>query len=290
MNETLVTVIVPAYNHEKYIIECLESVNNQTFKDFQWIVVDDCSKDRTPEILKENQEKYGYELILHEKNKGISATLTETIKDYAKGKYLTFCSSDDAFLPIKIESQLRYLQENPQYAMCYSRSILINENSEELSDKDTTQYKSGYIFEDILCRKFFLGIDTMYRTEVIRELGYYESGVMAEDYYMYSKIAQKYQIGFLNQYLYKYRVVELSTKRDPWKLVMSHRQTVDMFKDDALYPKAVKAWEIRSAAIISFYTKYKGKAIWFVVKNLDYYILHPNEAVSVAKFLILRWK
>lgn len=291
MNSTLVTVIVPAYNHEKYVLECLESINNQTYRDFQWIVVDDCSKDKTPEILKKNQKKYGYELILHDKNMGLSGTLTETIRDYAKGEYLVMCASDDMFLPNKIEAQLKFLQENPKYVMCYSRSISMNEKSEEYPNRNTfAGYKSGYIFEDILCRKYNIGINIMYRTKVFGEVGYYEPNVLAEDYYLYCKIARKYEIGFLDQYLYKYRVAELSTKRDPWKLVMSHRQTVDMFIDDPAYPKAVKFWEIRSAMIISFYKKYKIRSIKYVFKNLDYFLVHPHDSIAFSKYLLCCWK
>ena len=141
MSEYLVTVLVPAYNHELYIIDCLEAIHHQTYRDFQWIVVDDCSTDRTPELLKENQSKYGYELILHKKNIGISATLTETIRDFVKGEYLTMCASDDMYLPSKIEEQLCFLRNNPQYKMCYSRSLPINTQSEVLEDNDPSQYR-----------------------------------------------------------------------------------------------------------------------------------------------------
>lgn len=291
MNNTLVTVIVPAYNHEKYVLECLDSINNQTYRDFQWIVVDDCSQDKTPELLKENKKKYGYELILHDKNMGLSATLTETIRDFAKGEYLVMCASDDMFLPNKIEAQLKFLQNNPQYVMCYSRSIAMNEKSENFPNKDTfSGYKSGDIFEDILCRKYHIGINIMYRTKVFAEVGYFEPNILAEDYYLYCKIARKYKIGFLDEYLHKYRVAELSTKRDPWKLVMSHRQTVDMFKDDVLYPKAVNSWEVKSSLIIAGYKKYKLKALKYFVKNMDYFFAHPKNLFYITKYLVVDWK
>lgn len=88
----IVTVIVPAYNYEKYIIECLDSIHEQTFRNFQWIVVDDGFKYAIPQILRYNQEKYGYPLILQE-NKEVSQKLTDTIKNYTAGKYLCICIS-----------------------------------------------------------------------------------------------------------------------------------------------------------------------------------------------------
>ena len=292
MKEILVTVIVPAYNHEKYVLECLESIDKQTYRDFQWIVVDDCSTDNTPQLLKDNQEKYGYELILHDHNMGLAATLTDTIKNYVHGKYYTICASDDAFFPNKVESQLNYLQQHPQYGMCYSRCAYIDANSEELPDKDngSSEYKSGYLFEDILCRKYFIGVNTMYRTDVVESVGYYDPTILAEDYYMFCKISRAYEIGFLDEYTRKYRVIELSKKRDPWKLVMSHRQTVDMFKDDPLYAKAVKSWEVRSAMILCPYIKYKIKSISYIIKHFIFFVTHPKEGLFVFKYLLISWK
>lgn len=290
MKDFLVTVIVPAYNHERYVLECLESIHNQTYRNFLWVVVDDFSKDRTPEILKEHKDRFGYELVLHDRNWGISKTLTETIKTYAKGEYLVLCASDDVLLPNKIELQLKFLQENPQYGMCYSRSIPIDENSVEIKWRDRYKYKSGFIFEEVLCREFSLGIDTMYKTEVLKDVGYYSSNILAEDYYVYSKIAQKYQIGFLDAYLYKYRVTELSKKRDPLDLVMSHKKTVELFKNSEAYSKAIKAWEIKSTLIIASYKKYKIKAARLFINNWKFFICNPYDLLRIIKYLFFIWK
>ena len=290
-NGPLVSVIVPAYNHEKYVVDCLEGIASQSYQNIQWIVVDDCSNDKTPQILRENQTRYGYQLILHKENKGLSATLTEAIKDYSKGSFIVICASDDVFLPNKIESQLSFLQENPQYVMCYSPSIYIDSNSNVIPMKEDIRcYRSGYIFEEVLCRKFFMGINTMYRSKVFEEVGYYEPGIMAEDYYLYSKIAQKYEIGFLNECSLQYRVVEISKKRDPWKLVLSHKQTLDMYKEDELYSKAVRAWEVQSAMIIALTPKYKLIAFKYVIKNFWYFVCHPLDFLRVSKYLVFIWK
>lgn len=291
MIDKIITVIVPAYNHEKYILECLDSIHNQTYRDFQWIVVDDCSSDKTPQILLENQEKYGYELIMHKENVGISATLTDTIKNHARGELITMCASDDMYLPNRIEEQVKFMQAHPEYAMSYSKAVKMDVNSVELPRVDDfSKCKSGFIFEDVICRMFPIGIGVIYRKQVLEELGYYANGIMAEDYYLHCKIAQKYQIGFLDQYLSKYRVAELSTKRDPWKLISSHKQTIETFNNEPIFRKALRYWEIRSAGILIFYKKYKLRSIWFVLKNFDYYIARPKELISNLKILALSWK
>ena len=99
-----VSVIAPAYNHEKYIESCLRSIANQKCEDMELIVLDDCSKDRTPQIIRQllAQESFqkafsmGTKFIPHEKNKGAHDTINEGLL-MAKGKYLAVINTDDAF-------------------------------------------------------------------------------------------------------------------------------------------------------------------------------------------------
>ena len=93
-NCPLVSIIVPCYNHEKYITECIGSIMNQTFRNFELTVIDDGSKDQSFEVLKSLQKKYEFNLI-HQENRGISATLNRGIKEFSRGKYISFCASDD---------------------------------------------------------------------------------------------------------------------------------------------------------------------------------------------------
>lgn len=267
-NGCLATVMVPAYNHEKYILECLEGLANQTFKDFQCIVTDDHSSDKTPQILKENQSKYGYELILNEENEGISASLNNMAKNYAHGKYLFICASDDVYMPDRIEKQVRFMEEHPQYGMCYARTIRMDLNSNIIGRDEKKCYKSGLIFEDLFLRKYNIGICVAIKSSVLAEVGYYKPELMAEDYYMNCKIAEKYEIGFIDDYLLKYRVAPLQGKRDPKKLINSHRKTIDFFSHRPEYKAAIKNWEIRSAVLLAPFNKYKKEALKFILRNI----------------------
>ena len=290
--EYLATVMVPAYNHEKYIIECLEGLANQTFKNFQCIVTDDCSTDRTPQILEENQRKYGYELILNKQNVGISASLTNMAQNYARGKYLFICASDDVYTPDRIEKQVKYMEEHPTYGMCYARTIMIDDSSKIVGKDKFQGYLSGSIFKEVFLRRFNLGICVAMKAEVLAELGYYKEGLLAEDYYMNCKIAEKYPIGFVDDYLLKYRVAPLSNKRDPWKLVDSHRQTIEFFSYRPEYKRAVYQWKLRASLTIAPYIKYKMKAICLLLNCIVgikdrqdvYYMLR------ICKALVLRWE
>ncbi|MEG2341095.1 MAG: glycosyltransferase family 2 protein [Odoribacter sp.] len=270
IKEPFITVIVPCYNHEKYIVECLLSIHNQTYKKFQWIVVDDGSKDDCPNILKKYQVDFGYELILQE-NKGVAQTLTDTIKNYAKGKYISLCASDDFWIPQKLEWQLDFMECNPEYAMSYGRCFQIDSDSRRLPVIIDHKLRGGYIFEDIICQKFHPPVNYMIKRDVLAELGYFKNGVIAEDFYMNCMIASKYPIGFMDKYLAYYRVAPLATKRDPYTLLKSHRETIDMFKTYDIYAKAVYLSDLRCACLLSCYTKYKFMALKYAfadVKNI----------------------
>lgn len=262
----LITVIVPCYNHEKYIVECLASIYDQTYKEFQWIVVDDGSKDNCPEILKKYQSEFGYELILQE-NKGVAQTLTDTIKNYAIGKYISLCASDDFWVSEKLEWQLDFMENNPECAMCYGRCYEVDADSKTLPVVMQHNLRGGYVFEDIICQKFHPPVNYMIKLEVLNEFGYFKNGVVAEDFYMNCLIASKYPIGFMDKYLSYYRVERLDKKRDPYVLLKSHRETIDLFKNYDIYRKAAYLSTVRNAYILACYTKYKLVAMQYAFSD-----------------------
>lgn len=288
----LVTIVMPAYNHERYIIESLKGIANQTYKNIQWIIADDCSKDNTRKILKDNQKMFGYELILNEKNLGIATSLNNMIMNHAKGKYICICASDDVYMPNKIERMVETMHAHTSYGMCYSRSIFIDENSQEIRRDEFPDYHSGIIFEDILCQKYHIGACNLMKKSILEDLGYYPDGIIAEDFYMNCKIAEKYEIGFVDDYLMKYRLVPIGKKRDPWNLLMSHRQILDLFKDKAEYRRAIKYWSFNSCKILAPYCRYKFKSFLMIIELIPWAISENNfiGLLRAVKSLCVSWE
>src|SRR5699024_9770943 len=101
--EPMISVITPAYNSEVYIQETIQSVLNQTYSDWEMIIVDDRSKDNTVRLIKEMQDKDSrIRLIELEKNSG-SAVARNTAIEHSKGRYIAFLDSDDGWYPEKLE-------------------------------------------------------------------------------------------------------------------------------------------------------------------------------------------
>jgi len=109
-----VTIVIPAYNHEAYVRSAIESVLGQTCRNFELLVIDDGSTDRTASIADE-YSGISYVRVYHQENQGLSKTLNQGL-EYAKGRYFGFLPSDDLFLPEKLDMQVHYLDQNPDIA------------------------------------------------------------------------------------------------------------------------------------------------------------------------------
>lgn len=111
-NDDLVSIIMPAYNCEKYVVEAIESVINQTYSNFELLVIDDGSKDSTLQIINDFAEKDNrIKALQNEKNSGVSATRNRGIS-IAEGNWIAFLDSDDIWEEEKLEKQMNYAKEN----------------------------------------------------------------------------------------------------------------------------------------------------------------------------------
>lgn len=129
--EKLVSVCINAYNSADVIAQTIESVLNQTYKNLQIIVVDDCSTDNTAEVVKSFDDER-IELYSLPKNGNISNANNECLHR-ARGEYIAHLDSDDIWVADKIEKQVKFLEENPQYGACFSYAGFIDEHSNILT-------------------------------------------------------------------------------------------------------------------------------------------------------------
>jgi len=121
LNMLKVSVITPLYNSKKYIEKAIESILNQTYKDFEMIVVDDGSTDGSGELVKNKfRDKVRY---IYQENKGAAAAVNRGIS-LSQGNYIAFCDSDDWWLPDKLEKQVEFLEVNQNFGLVYSDVFL----------------------------------------------------------------------------------------------------------------------------------------------------------------------
>ena len=134
ISKPLVSVIIPSYNHEAFIEECIQSVLDQTFQDFEIVITDDGSTDGMVEKIKRFSDPR-IRLFEHAKNEGASIAANNCLR-HARGEYIAMLSSDDAWLPEKLEIQVDYLQNHPEIYAVFTKINWIDENSELITEPD----------------------------------------------------------------------------------------------------------------------------------------------------------
>ena len=133
MNHPKVSVVMPVYNEEKFLDKSIQSILNQTFKDFEFIIVNDCSKDNSRKII-EKYKKIDKRIILinNKKNKNFPEVRNIGIRA-SKGKYIANMDGDDISHPKRIEKQFNYLEKNHYIFLVGSSAIYINEEGVEIN-------------------------------------------------------------------------------------------------------------------------------------------------------------
>lgn len=200
----LVSIIIPSYNHIRYIRQTIESVHNQTYHPIELFVIDDGSTDGSQMLLEQLKEEFHFSLICRE-NKGLVYTLNQALV-LAKGDYICVVASDDIFHPSKIETQVQFMLQNSEYAMCFGKMRIIDEFGNFIKNLKSKAAKSGNIFYDIYGKNFITAPTVMIKKEVLIEMGGYSDKYTIEDYPLWLKVAQNYTIGFIDTYLVDYRI------------------------------------------------------------------------------------
>ena len=210
--EKLVSVLIPAYNHEKYIKKAIESVLNQTYKNIEVIVEDDCSTDNTVREIKKIKDKR-LKTIFSKKNKGPVKTMNHLLS-ICKGDYIAILGSDDVWYPDKLEKQLPYFK-NKKIGAVFSMMDVVDEN-DRINENDPIIeiFKNKNMSRGQRMRCFFeKGNHLCHPTSIIsrkafEDIGYYNCAYrQLHDFDYWVRLTSKYDIYILNDKLIGYRRV-----------------------------------------------------------------------------------
>ena len=144
------TVVIPLYNTERYIAETLDSVLRQTYADFEVVVIDDASTDRGPEIVRDYMSRDRRVRMVTQDNRGLAGARNSGIRN-ARGRYIALLDADDLWMPEKLARHKAHLDANPQVAVSFAPSLLIDENGASLGLAQTPKL-DGIDAEHVFCR------------------------------------------------------------------------------------------------------------------------------------------
>lgn len=197
MNE-LVSIIIPTYNRGNIIRDSIESVLNQTYGNIEIIVVDDCGTDNTKEVVESiNDGRIKY--IRLEKNKGAGGARNEGVK-FAEGQLIAFHDSDDICMEDRIERQMEYLSEHPEFDLVYSSYIKVQDNIEYVIPVNCDKVElEGDIYRKLLVRNTVGCPTILLKKDGFNDIGGFdETYSCLEDWDFIIRYSKKHLIGFID--------------------------------------------------------------------------------------------
>lgn len=196
-----------AYNSESYISDSIKSILEQSFSDFELLIVNDGSTDQTVDVIKKFDDAR-IRLVHNDKNRGLTYTRNVALAE-ARGAYIAILDSDDIALKSRLELQYNFFQQHPEYALCGGHGIFINQRGEPVNNNElTVPLGAEKIKMTLLFENAFVNSSVMYKTSIYRELNGYQEYAPAEDYELFIRMAEKYPVWNLDQVLVKYRIHE----------------------------------------------------------------------------------
>ena len=194
-----VSVIIPTYNRADKIERAIKSVLDQTFEDFDVIVVDDCSSDNTEAVVKTiTDERVKYHRL--DKNQGAAGARNSGVA-ISESEYIAFHDSDDEWLPDKLKKQFEYMQEHPQVGMVYGKMHIVQSDLEGDFPNDSIEGKlEGEIYTDLLKRNT-IGTPTMFlKRDEFEKVGGFDTNLRClEDWDFAIRFSKENKIGYINE-------------------------------------------------------------------------------------------
>lgn len=266
-----ISVIVPVYNVEKYLNRCIDSILAQTFPDIEVILVDDGSTDNSGKICDDYSRIDDRIVVYHKENGGVSSARNLGL-DYAKGKYIIFCDSDDEISPHLAIKCKEYIEKNDLDCIIYCYKYLAEEETQSMNNKegclvpDMELLDHTTAFQMILEGKEFrmMACNKMYKAKTWKDIRFPVGRRYGEDTSVTYRIIDKCdRIGYLREPLYYYR------KRDGSALHSKINQDNLQLFDS--YDELIEYTKIHHECLLEYaYYAYAIRLFDFISKAIDY--------------------
>ncbi|MDZ7587408.1 MAG: glycosyltransferase family 2 protein [Patescibacteria group bacterium] len=203
MKNPKITVLMPVHNGERYLRKAIYSVLNQSFKDFEFLIINDVSTDNSKKIILSYDDKR-IRYIENKKNLGLTKSLNNGLK-ITKGEYIARQDADDVSAPERLEKQLRFLDTYPDYAVVGSFTKIIDEKSKVICQLERPIYfpeiKRALMIDNCITHG-----SVMIRKKCLLKIGFYDEEMKrSQDYELWLRLSEKYKLATLSEYLYSWR-------------------------------------------------------------------------------------
>jgi len=229
-----VSIIIPTYNGAKYLPQAVESILAQTYDQYEIVIIDDGSTDQTKDIVSDFIDSYpGKIRYIYQDNAGVSVARNTGIQN-SKGRYIAFLDSDDQWLSQHLEKSVMAIESQPSTGLVHSNLTRVTESGKTIETPvKNEKYVSGKIFEPLFLRKGNIACSTvLFKKECCEKVGYFDEQLTrlgCEDREMWLRIAQQYEIYYIDEVLVHYRVHETNFSRDHERMFKARCYVIDKF-------------------------------------------------------------
>jgi O-antigen biosynthesis protein len=198
-----VSVIMSVYNGDKSLLEAIKSIQNQTFNNFEFLIVNDASSDRTTEILQKIDDPR-IRIFTNEHNFGLTRSLNKVV-NHCRGEFIARMDADDISMPHRLEKQLKFMEENPECILLGTQIYIIDDNSKIKSmpilPNSDSEIKNRLLHGNVFCHG-----SIMVKKVAFEKIGYYSNEfTYAQDYDAWLKLSEIGNIANMQEYLYMWR-------------------------------------------------------------------------------------
>jgi glycosyltransferase involved in cell wall biosynthesis len=205
----VVSVLMPVYNADMYVKEAINSILNQTFKDFELVVLNDASTDSSKEIILSFQD-VRIRYIENEENKGLSFSRNRLLNE-VRGEYIAWLDADDISYPTRLEEECQFLEENTDHAMVASWARLIDSEGKPTGSFIKSYIPNEYLSALLLFVNYFVQSSVLLRKNCLPEVHYRPEFPPTEDYELWVRIGAKFPVAILPKTLVDYRIHTTNT-------------------------------------------------------------------------------
>ncbi len=279
----MISVIIPTYNRAFIVGKSIDSVLQQTYNDYEIIVVDDGSTDNTHDSLKPYFNKIHYE---YKENGGIASARNRGL-EIAQGEYIALLDSDDFWKPEKLERQMACFHAHPEYGMVATRCVTNTVDTDFRTiemNKIRRSGKSGWIYKDLFFRNFIRTSSVVIKKECFDKVGGFDESLpRCEEIDMWLRLSKQYPVGFINDVLtiYTRRPKEIRADniegRKNWLRVLERNYDPELIPKGLYKKRMAKIYNHLAEKMIKKGDKEEGQK-------------HLQQALSLSPLDISVWK
>lgn len=250
-NQPLISIVTPTYNREAFLAEAIQSVIDQTYENFELIIVDDGSTDGSEVLVQRYVQEDSRIRYFKQHNQGQSVARNRGIQE-SRGEFVCFLDSDNKWFPDKLEVSVKAFADNSSVDIVYGNNVTISETGAELSRSNMPRH-SGMITERLLADNFISMNTTMVRKHCFDTLGAFnERDRLAEDYELWLRLSTQFRFLYVPHYFGYYRVMDDQISTDKEARFSANEQIIHSFLEQ--FPDALTRKQKR-AGLCRFYLR-----------------------------------